>query len=119
MIEPYKEYPKLLVGEIVTDHFGIEWKRTNVRDIQSLHDDNYYYLPVECFCDVDVGGGYTYSDEHGECDYCESTIRQVKGDNSELTSEDFGFGEKTLFDETIEISIYLDEKNYEYKHFQL
>jgi hypothetical protein len=117
---PYKEYPKLLVGEIVTDHIGIEWKRTNIRDIKSLCDDNYYYMPVSCYCDEDVGAGYTYSDEWGDCDHCLNSLRQIKGDNSELTRKEIGFdfNEETLFDETIETSIYLDEKNYEYKHFQ-
>lgn len=23
-----------------------------------------------CYCDEDQGGGYTYSDEHGSCDFC-------------------------------------------------
>lgn len=24
----------------------------------------------ECYCNEDQGAGYSYSDEHGECDYC-------------------------------------------------
>lgn len=119
-IEPYKKYPKLLVGETVIAHIGIGWKRTNIRNIRSLCDDNYYYMPVSCYCDEDVGGGYTYSDEWGECDHCINSIRQVKGDNSELTSETIGFDidKDTLFDKIKEISVYLDEKDYKYKHFQ-
>ena len=23
-----------------------------------------------CYCDEDQGAGYTFSDEHGDCDYC-------------------------------------------------
>lgn len=121
MIEPYRKYPQLLVGEIIIDHLGIEWKRTNIRNIKSLCDDNYYYLPVECYCDIDVGGGYTYSDEHGDCDHCIGAIRQIRGHNTDLTVEALGFvsgaffDEEMLFDETQDIGVYLDEKDYEYK----
>lgn len=121
MVEFYKEYLKLPVGEIVTDYLGIEWKRTNIRNIESSCDDNYYYMPIKCYCDIEVGGGYTYSDEHGDCDHCINAIRQIKGDNTELTPEitDFDFDEKIMFDKTKEISIYLDKKDYKYKHFSI
>ena len=26
--------------------------------------------PEGCYCDEDQGAGYTYSDEHGDCDVC-------------------------------------------------
>lgn len=117
MVKPYKKYSKLLIGEIITDHLGIEWKRTNVRDILSLCDDNYYYMPLGCYCDEDVGGGYTYSDEHGDCDYCIGSIRLILGSNCELTPSEIGFDfdEKVVFDKTREISIYLDDEDYEHK----
>lgn len=122
MIEPYRKYPQLLVGEIIIDHLGIEWKRTNIRNIQSTYDDNYYYLPVECYCDIEIGGGYTFNDENGDCDHCEGTIRQINGYNDELTPKDIDFvsgafsdDEEVLFDETQDIGVYLDDKDYKYK----
>lgn len=30
-----------------------------------------------CYCARDEGGGYTYHDEHGNCDYCEEFIREA------------------------------------------
>jgi len=30
-----------------------------------------YEKPANCYCDEDQGAGYTYSDEHGDCDVCE------------------------------------------------
>ena len=27
-------------------------------------------IPTTCFCDEDQGAGYTFSDEHGDCDVC-------------------------------------------------
>ncbi len=27
-----------------------------------------------CYCDEDQGAGYTYSDEHGDCDECEGEV---------------------------------------------
>ena len=74
--------PELLVGEIITNHAGIEWKRTNIKDKKSMYKDNYYYMPMKCFCDVDCdGAGYTYMDEYGSCDRCTSLIRQINGHN--------------------------------------
>ena len=75
---------ELPVGEVITDEYGIKWQRTNVRDADSTYEDNYYYVPVECHCNVDIGAGYTVSDEHGDCDYCLSVIRQINGHNDEL-----------------------------------
>ena len=90
------KHENLLVGETIHDGLGIEWRRTNVRDKESVYEDNYYYMPTKCFCNTDCGGGYTFNDEHGECDYCESTIRQINGHNDEIDVIDFE--ENTLFE---------------------
>lgn len=76
---------------LFTDDHGIEWIRTDRIDAESTYEDNYYYIPVECHCDTDVGAGYTMSDEHGSCDFCLFIIRQVNGHNDaiELSSEEF------------------------------
>ena len=28
----------------------------------------------ECYCDEDQGAGYTYSDEHGDCEVCRQEL---------------------------------------------
>ena len=78
------KYLDLPIGEIITDYLGIKRKRTNIRDNTSRCEDNYYYMPIECYCDVECGGGYTYSDEWGDCDYCHKRIRQVNGHNGDI-----------------------------------
>ena len=91
------KYLDLPIGEIVTDHLGIEWKRTNHRDISSVYEDNYYYMPMKCFCDVEVGGGYTHRDEWGPCDHCDSLIRQINSHNDDVKVD---FDNENLFDKT-------------------
>ena len=81
---------ELLIGETITDHLGIEWRRTNVRDPESTYDDNYYYAPLECHCNVSDMSGYTVQDEYGPCDHCESVIRQINGHNDDIDVEDLG-----------------------------
>ena len=88
------EYPDKLVGQKITDEFGVVWKRTNRRDEDSTYSDNYYYMPTECYCDADQGCGYTFNDEYGPCDYCESTIRQIYGHNDDIEVD---FDDPTLF----------------------
>ena len=34
----------------------------------------------KCYCDEDQGAGYTYQDEHGDCEYCEE--RKKKEDKT-------------------------------------
>ena len=103
------KYLNLPIGEVITDEHGVQWKRTNVRDMTSLCEDNYYYMPVECYCDVGLGAGYTYSDEHGGCDYCEHFIRQIKGYNIDIKAD---YDDKSLFDCTKCKHVKFDETNY-------
>ena len=79
------KYLNLPIGEVITSDHGIKWKRTKIRGNESVYEDNYYYMPMECFCNVDCTGcGYTTNDEYGTCDYCESVIRQINGHNDEI-----------------------------------
>ena len=94
-VEGNVEYPDKLVGEIVGDWAGAQWKRTNRRDMESTYPDSYYYMPVECHCDVVDNSGYTHHDEHGPCDHCESKITQINGHNDGI---DVDFDDPTLFD---------------------
>jgi len=71
---------ELEIGEVIK-YRGSKWKRTALRDSTSTYADNYYYEPLECFCHQDEGGGYTYQDEYGDCDYCLGLIRQIFGHN--------------------------------------
>lgn len=94
-VEGNVEYPDRIVGEIITDCEGTELKRTNRRDMESTYPDNYYYMPMECYCDVDYdGGGYTFNDEYGLCDHCDNKIRQTYGHNDSI---DVDFDDETLF----------------------
>lgn len=34
-----------------------------------------FIIPHECHCHVDQGCGYTFQDEYGDCDYCNSEMR--------------------------------------------
>ena len=103
------EYLNLPVGEIITDEHDIRWKRTNVRDPDSRCGDNYYYMPVECYCYVDIGAGYTYSDEHGGCDCCEHLIRQIYGHNTDIEAD---HDDESLFDKTKCKHVKFDETDY-------
>ena len=91
------KYTNLPIGEIIEDNLGIEWKRTNIRDTTSTYEDNYYYMPVECHCNVECGGSYTIQDEHGDCDYCCSVIRQINGHNDDIGVD---FDDAKLFVDT-------------------
>lgn len=33
--------------------------------------DTYHDVDDNCYCEKDQGAGYTYNDEHGNCNYCE------------------------------------------------
>lgn len=78
------EYLDLPIGEVIIADYGIKWKRTKIRDENSTYKDNYYYMPMECYCDVECGDGYTVTDEYGSCDRCDSVIRQINGHNNEV-----------------------------------
>ena len=95
------KYLNLPIGEIVTDHTGVEWKRTNIRDKDSTYEDNYYYMPIKCYCGIECGGGYTYADEYGygECAHCLNVLYQINGHNDEFAVEDFD--DPALFEEKL------------------
>ena len=107
------KYLNLPIGEVIIHDHDIEWKRTNIRDNESTYKDNYYYMPIECFCDVDCTGcGYTVMDECGPCDYCESTIRQINGHNDEINVD---FDNDKLFEEISIVTQTNSEKTKLYK----
>ena len=44
-------------------------------DITCINCNKKHKLKVlDCYCEEDQGGGYTYSDEHGDCDNCEEVL---------------------------------------------
>ena len=90
-----KNTAALLIGEAIEDYAGILRKRTNIKDDKSAHADNYYYIPMECYCDKTFdSSGYTYSDEYGPCDYCKNMARQVNGNNTAIAVD---FNDQSLF----------------------
>lgn len=84
----------LPIGEIIEDDLGIKWKRTNIKDAAFTYEDSYYYMPIECHCNVECDDGYTIQNKYGPCDYCCSVIRQIKGNNNDI---DVDFDDKALF----------------------
>lgn len=56
------------------------WKKTIAVDTESTYEDNHYYRPVKCMCNIDFdGAGYTYNDEYGPCPFCEHQLVQING----------------------------------------
>lgn len=50
-----------------------------------IHHD----IEVEnCYCDEDQGAGYTYSDEHGDCDNCEKTLNKCPSCNKSMVCKE-------------------------------
>ena len=46
-------------------------------DITCINCGNNHELEVDdCYCDEDQGAGYTYNDEHGDCDNCEEVLSE-------------------------------------------
>ena len=44
-------------------------------------------IPEGCYCYEDQGAGYTYSDEHGECDVCLDSIFECPECNATIIIE--------------------------------
>lgn len=87
------KYLHLPVGEVIK-YYWAKWKRTSIRSNDSTYKDNYYYMPIECYCDVTGGSGYTYDEESGACDYCKSVIRQINGHSNTIN---VNFDDDNLF----------------------
>ena len=42
---------------------------------------------TECYCEEDQGSGYTYSDEHGECDVCSNNSFEFFDNSIHFTND--------------------------------
>ena len=87
------KYLYLTIGEIIDyKDSGIKFLRTYFRDKTATYEDNYYYLPLKCYCNSredKCEDGYTYQDEYGDCDYCLDSIRTIYANNSVLKEVNF------------------------------
>ena len=80
--EPFTtEHPELPIGETIEDEL---WVRLPIRNETGSWPDDYFYAPTRCYCEDVDGAGYTFSDEHGDCNFCRGWVTDINGHQEKL-----------------------------------